>query len=175
MDHNLASQVLQLSAHKAELCYHCHKCSAGCPVLHVMQYGPDLILQMVALDERDLVLGSKDIWLCAGCYTCSTRCPNDIEIPAVMDALRQIVLREGYPVGERNAYLFHRLFMAVIGHLGRSHEAAMLAMFKVFSRLPLMNDMQAGIGLFMRGKVPLLPQITKARQGVREIMNGVNK
>lgn len=170
MDLSLPEMVYQITGHKVELCYHCHKCSAGCPILMAMQYGPDLILQMVALDERDLVLSSKDIWLCAGCYTCSTRCPNGIEIPEVMDSLRQVATAEGYRIGERDAHLFHRLFMMVVGNLGRSHEAAMLGMFKVLSKVPITNDMRDGIRLFMRGKVPLLPKMTKARQGVRELI-----
>jgi heterodisulfide reductase subunit C len=172
MDHNLASYVFQSTGNKVELCYHCHKCSAGCPVLVVMQYGPDKVLQMVAMDEHDLVLSSKDIWLCSGCYTCSTRCPNDIDIPAVMDALRQYAVAEGYQVGERDAYLFHRLFIRVVGQLGRSHEAALLGMYKALSSVPIMNDVPAGISLFIRGKVPLLPQFTQARQGVRDLMKG---
>jgi heterodisulfide reductase subunit C len=56
MDHNLASYVFQSIGHKVELCYHCHKCSAGCPVLGAMQYGPDLVLQMDAMDDRDAYL-----------------------------------------------------------------------------------------------------------------------
>lgn len=166
---NLATQVHKLTGQKVDLCYHCHKCTAGCPVLEAMQYGPDQLLQLVALEERQLVLTSRDIWLCAGCYACSTRCPNDVDIPAVMDALRQVALAEGYQLGERDAHLFHRLFLGVVENLGRSHEAAMLGIFKVFSRVPFLNDMDAGLGLFMRGKVPIIPRNLKARQEVREI------
>ena len=36
-----------------ELCYHCHKCTAGCPVIEQMSYGPDRVLRMVALGEED--------------------------------------------------------------------------------------------------------------------------
>jgi heterodisulfide reductase subunit C len=124
---------------------------------------------MVALDQRDQVLGSRDIWLCAGCYTCATRCPNDIDIAAVMDALRQVAVAGGYPAGERDALLFHRLFLGVVQRLGRSHEAFMLGLFKILSRVPIYKDMDSGLALFLRGKVPILPERTKAAAGVKQI------
>lgn len=169
MINNLAQEVDRRSGEIIELCYHCHKCTAGCPVVDAMTYGPDQILRMIALDQSDELLQSKDIWLCAGCYTCATRCPNDIDISAVMDSLRQVALEQGYTVGEPDALLFHRLFLGVVGRMGRSHEAAMLGLFKVLSHVPLLNDVDSGVRLFMRGKVPLLPERSKAGRPVRQI------
>jgi heterodisulfide reductase subunit C len=169
MEKNLAYEVQRISGQNVDLCYHCHKCTAGCPVLEAMEFGPDRVLRKITLDQRDSLLRSRDIWLCAGCFTCATRCPNDIDIASVMDALRQLSVAGGYPAGERDALLFHRLFLGVVGRLGRSHEAAMLGMFKVLSRVPLLNDMGAGIGLFIRGKVPLLPERSGAAAEVHEI------
>lgn len=169
MEANLTSIVSAVSGESLELCYHCHKCTAGCPVVGAMEYGPDSILRMIALDQRDQVLRSRDIWLCAGCYTCATRCPNDIDIAAVMDALRQEAVAAGIPAGERDALLFHRLFLGVVKRLGRSHEAVMLGLFKVLSHVPIYRDMGAGLGLFLRGKVPILPERTRAAAEVRQL------
>ena len=170
VDTSLSSEVRRLSGQAIELCYHCHKCTAGCPVVDAMSFGPDRMLRMIALEERQALLESGDIWLCAGCYTCATRCPNDIDISAVMDALRQIALAEGATIGERDALLFHRLFLGVVQRLGRSHEAASLGLFKVFSHTPFIQDMDAGLNLFVRGKVPILPEYSgKAAAGVRQI------
>jgi len=170
MVNNLAQEIDRRSGEIIELCYHCHKCTAGCPVVDAMTYGPDQILRMIALDQSDEILQSKDIWLCAGCYTCATRCPNDIDISAVMDSLRQMALEQGYKAGEPDAYLFHRIFMGVVSNLGRSHEAFSLGLFKVLSHVPLLNDMDSGASLFMRGKVPIIPKITGARREVRQII-----
>jgi len=166
---DLILEVDRRSAQQVELCYHCHKCTAGCPVVEAMQYGPDRILRMIALGQSQEILSSGDIWLCSGCYTCATRCPNDIDIAAVMDALRQIAISEGYPAGERDALLFHRLFLGVVERLGRSHEAAMLGLFKVLSHVPILNDMGAGVGLLLRGKVPILPKGDGASSAIREM------
>lgn len=170
MESDLITEVRRLSGQQVELCYHCHKCTAGCPVVGAMQYGPDRLLQMVSLGMDDPVLRSRDVWLCSGCYTCATRCPNDIDISAVMDALRQIAVARGLPAGERDALLFHRLFLGVLKRFGRSHEAFMLGLFKVLSRVPLYKDVVAGAGLFVRGKVPLLPTRTRAAADLRRIV-----
>lgn len=166
----LLDQVKQISGQPIEQCYHCHKCTAGCPVVSAMRYGPDRLLRMLALEQEEPLLSSRDIWLCAGCYTCATRCPNDIDLAAVMDALRQIALVQGYPAGEPDALLFHRLFLRVLSVFGRSHEAAMLGLFKILSHVPLMNDVSAGIGLFLRGKVPIIPKRSGAAADIRKIM-----
>jgi heterodisulfide reductase subunit C len=166
---DLASEVRHLSGEEISLCYHCHKCTAGCPVIGAMAYGPDHLLRMVAMDQRELIFGSKDIWLCAGCYTCASRCPNDIDIAAVMDALRQLSVSEGYPAGEADVFLFHRLFLGVLERVGRSHEAFLLGLFKARSHQPLINDMVAGAGLFLRGKVPLLPHSLRAARPVHKM------
>lgn len=166
---DLLAETNLLSGETLELCYHCHKCTVGCPVVEAMEHGPDKILLLVSLDQRESVLTSKDIWLCAGCFNCATHCPNDINIAAVMDALRQIARRESFPAGEREVLLFHQLFLGVVQRLGRSHEAAMLGLFKVLSRTPLMNDVGAGVGLFLRGKVPILPSRSGAASDVGAI------
>ena len=77
-------------------CYQCQKCSVGCPVVFAMDYKPNQIMQMVSLGMKERVLNCHTIWVCASCYTCSTRCPNDIDIAGVMDRLRQAALREGW-------------------------------------------------------------------------------
>ena len=65
--------INQLSEQTVELCYHCHKCTSGCPVSTEMQYGPDRVLRMVQLGYKDALLKSRDIWICASCETCGTR------------------------------------------------------------------------------------------------------
>jgi heterodisulfide reductase subunit C len=135
-----------------------------------MEYGPDRLLRMLALNQGDKVLASRDIWLCTGCYTCATRCPNGIDIASVMDALRLQAVARGYPAGEPDALLFHKSFLTIIGQLGRSHEATLLGLFKLLSHKPFFSDLRAGLGLFLRGKVPVLPGWSGAGGGVRQMV-----
>jgi len=164
--------IQKLSGQDLGACYHCHKCTAGCPMTASMQYGPAWIIRHVALGEAIEALDNKDIWLCSGCYTCATRCPNDIDVSAVMDALRQTALKRGIPSRERDALLFNRIFLGVVERLGKSHEALTLGLFKVLSHTPIYQDMGAGAGLFLRGKVPLLPERPEGVSEVKQIFRG---
>ena len=53
-------------------------------------------------DEKE-VLGSSAIWFCVYCQTCGTRCPNEIHIGVLMDALREMAMEEKIPA-EREEY-----------------------------------------------------------------------
>ncbi len=168
IDNEFITRVNTLSDQTIQLCYHCHKCTAGCPVSADMEFGPDRILRMVQLGDKQRLLASHDIWLCASCETCGTRCPNEIDIARVMDSLRQISIGEGAVIGEPDAIKFHRLFMFVVQTLGRSHEASLLIALKLWT-LNLMSDMDSGVVMLAKGKVPLIPHSIKARQEVKSI------
>ena len=96
MTEPLADQVNALSKQTVEMCYHCHKCTAGCPVAFSMEYGPDRLLRLLQLGQVERVLTSRDIWLCLTCEMCGAHCPNDIHIADVALALREIAERTGY-------------------------------------------------------------------------------
>jgi heterodisulfide reductase subunit C len=122
----------------------------------------------VQLGEKEKLLRSRDIWLCAACETCGTRCPNGIDIAKVMDALRMEALRSGVTPAEPEAAKFHKLFLFVVQTLGRSHEASLLIAYKLWT-LNLVADMDSGLQLFIKGKVPLMPKTIKGRHQVKRI------
>jgi heterodisulfide reductase subunit C len=78
------------SGEKIASCFQCQKCSNGCPVVYAMDYPPHRMMRLIQLGMEDELLASNTIWVCATCETCSTRCPNDIEIASVMDILREL-------------------------------------------------------------------------------------
>jgi Fe-S oxidoreductase len=55
-----------------------------------MEYGPDRILRMIQFGQSERLLTSRDVWLCLNCEMCGAHCPNEIDIAAVMLALRKI-------------------------------------------------------------------------------------
>lgn len=78
-------------------CFQCGTCSAGCPVREIDEkYNPRKIIRMVILGMKEKVLSSDFIWLCSQCDTCEERCPQDVRIPEVMDAIKNLAVREGY-------------------------------------------------------------------------------
>jgi heterodisulfide reductase subunit C len=87
-------QVEETSGQDLLACNQCGKCSAGCPVVAVMDLLPSQVIRMAQLGMED-VLESNTIWICASCLTCVTRCPKGVDLPRLMEALRQIALRQG--------------------------------------------------------------------------------
>jgi len=78
-------------------CFSCGTCTAGCPVREVTdRYNPRRIIRMAILGLKKEVLSSQFIWLCSSCYTCFERCPQNVKIPELMNAIKNIAVREGY-------------------------------------------------------------------------------
>jgi len=90
---DLVKEIEELCGENLFGCYQCGTCSAGCPYVDDMDLSPDEVIRYVILDRKE-VLNSKTIWLCSACYTCAERCPRDINITKIMEALRQIILRK---------------------------------------------------------------------------------
>ena len=155
-------------------CYQCQKCSAGCPVAFAMDYKPNQIMQMVSLGMKERVLSSKTIWVCASCYTCSTRCPNDIDIAGVMDWLRQSALREGVTPAEKEVPLFHATLLDSIRSHGRVHELSMIGRYKMKTG-KFFDDFKLGWRMFTRGKLKLFPSGVRKKREIADLFRGLKK
>lgn len=174
IDVRFVNQINDLSEQTIQLCYHCHKCTAGCLVADEMSYGPDRILRMVQLGQRIPLLTSHDIWICASCETCGTRCPNGIDISRVMDALRQTAVAEGAAIAEPDALKFHRLFLSLLRRMGRMHEATLLSIYLLWTR-NVLGYAGTAAQMFVKGKVPLLPHRTKSRGEIKRIFEATER
>jgi heterodisulfide reductase subunit D len=95
-EHSFLDQINRLSGQMVQLCYHCHKCTAGCPTASAMAYGPDRMLRMIQLGQWQRLLTSRDAWLCLGCDMCGAHCPNEIDAGEVMLAVKEVAEQEGY-------------------------------------------------------------------------------
>jgi heterodisulfide reductase subunit C len=87
-------QVEEISGQELLDCNQCGRCSAGCPVVATMGLLPSQVIRMAQLGMEE-VLESNTIWICASCLTCVTRCPKGVDLPRLMEALRQVALRQG--------------------------------------------------------------------------------
>ena len=162
MEPNLTfvDQVSELSHQNVRRCYYCLRCTAGCPSAYAMGAGPAQMLKMVQLGQKDALLRSGGIWLCIGCETCGTRCPNQIHAGAVIDALRQIAIAEKVTPGEKKVAGLHQAFMDNIRLFGRMHELTMLVEYKLRS-FDLFSDLDMGLDMFRKGKIEILPRRIK--------------
>ena len=87
-------QVEEISGQDLLACNQCGKCSAGCPVVAAIDLLPNQVIRLAQLGMEE-VLESNTIWICASCLTCVTRCPKGVDLPRLMEALRQTALRQG--------------------------------------------------------------------------------
>jgi heterodisulfide reductase subunit C len=162
-----ARWLKQASGEDVYRCYQCLKCSTGCPMAEAMDILPSQVIRMAQLGRGEELLRSETIWVCVSCYACSIRCPNDIHIAHVMDALRELALKEGVPPKRERVVLFHQLFLASIREYGRVYEAKLLAKYEAKSG-EMMKNAPLGLAMFIKGKIALLPHKVSDIKGVRE-------
>jgi heterodisulfide reductase subunit C2 len=155
-------------------CYHCRKCTAGCPVASYMEYNPNRVIKMIQNGQKAKVLNSSTIWLCLSCETCITRCPNQVDIARMMDALRQMAIEEGVGAQEKNVLKFHEAFLAGIKRGGRVNEPAMMVEYKLKSG-DLFSDALLGVDMFMKGKLKIFSPRTKDMKSVKGIFEKTKK
>ena len=136
---------------------------------------PHQIIRMMQFGLLEEVLASKTIWICASCYTCGTRCPNDVDIAKVMDALRRRSLKSGISPGEKTTPPFHSAFLNSIKSLGRVHELGMVRQYKMKSGgmfkdiKGFINDAKLGWKLFRKGKLRLSSDKIMGMNSIEEI------
>jgi len=77
-------------------CFQCGTCTSDCPIAKFSDtYRPRQIIRMAQLGLKDRVLKSDTLWLCASCFTCTDRCPQDVEVASVIRVLRNLAAEEG--------------------------------------------------------------------------------
>jgi heterodisulfide reductase subunit C len=78
-------------------CFQCGTCTSDCPVARFSEtYRPRQIIRMTQLGLKKRVLDSDTLWLCAACFTCTDRCPQDVEVASVIRVLRNLAAEEGH-------------------------------------------------------------------------------
>ena len=167
-------EVVKVSGVDIRACYQCQKCSAGCPVVSAMDLLPNQVIRQIQYGRREKVLGSRSIWICASCHTCSVRCPNAIDFARVMDGLRHIALRSGIGAGEKEIPVFHAAFLEGIRSTGRIHELSLILRFKLKTR-DFLKDAGLGWLMFRRGKIKVLPPGVTGGKEVKAIFDAYEK
>jgi heterodisulfide reductase subunit C len=173
-ENSFLTEVLQKSGENLQACYQCQKCSAGCPVAYAMDILPNQVLRHIQYDHREKVLSSNTIWICASCYSCSVRCPNNIDIAKIMDTLRSMALQSDIKPGEKDVPLFHSVFLDTIKSKGRIHELSLILQFKAKTR-DFLKDAGLGWKMYKRGKINLFPSKFGGGKEIQDIFSTFKK
>ena len=94
MDRGFINKVSSISGEPFRACMQCGTCSSVCPMQPSMVFTPRRTMLMTQWGQRDMLLEANTPWICASCHACEVRCPRGIDIPRVMESLRQLILRE---------------------------------------------------------------------------------
>ena len=159
----LAEAVLTESGQNVNLCYQCRKCAAGCPISYAMDYKPAQLIHAIRLGMDDLVLNSKTMWLCASCETCTTRCPQEVDVAKVMDAVKIVEIRRGIKPAIPEVASFYKAALSNIKMCGRMYELGMIIGLKLRT-FDFFKDMELGAKMFKKGKMKIIPSLSGARR-----------
>ena len=169
---DLAHLIQEECGENVYLCYQCKKCTAGCPVAEHFDLTPNQVMRAIQFGQKDMILNSKTIWLCAACETCATRCPQGIDITRIMDVLKIMAQREGIKPKVPAVPMFYKSALRGIRYFGRMYELGLMA--ELYTRLFLARkldfkqlfakDMPMALKMFAVGKLKPLPSRAAPRK-----------
>ena len=91
---NQAERVRDISGANPLKCMKCGKCSATCPAFNEMDIKPHQFVSYVVNNNVEELVKSESLWKCLSCFACVERCPRDVKPGKIIDAARQLVVRE---------------------------------------------------------------------------------
>lgn len=152
---SLRGRVAEATGQNALRCYQCGNCSAGCPMAGRGDLLPHQVFRLLQLDRDAEALRSLQPWLCVGCQTCFTRCPQELDLSRVMDALRaEAIRRKTVPAEARRLMIFDKIFVDQVLSRGRLSEVELGAMYNLRAKAPFQNVFSLP-SLLKRGKIKL--------------------
>lgn len=172
-DADFVRRVEEESEQRIDLCYQCGNCTAGCPYTFAYDFPVNRVMRLVQAGQKDAALKCKSIWLCATCESCTTRCPNNIDVARVMDVLRHMAGREGFSaVGQVRK--FRDTFLESVRAHGRVFEMGLMAGF-IRKTGRFWTDMELGPQIVPKGKLALRPHNIKGRAEISRIFERFEK
>ncbi len=166
-DPEFIAAVEEESEQNVKLCYQCGNCTAGCPYNAFYDISVSQIMRLVQAGQKDKVLNCKSIWICATCESCTTRCPNEIDVARIMDVLRHMARRENR-VAVPSVKSFVDAFLASVEKHGRVFEMGLLANY-VTKTFRFWTDADLGPKVLPKGKLSFKPHQIQGRDEVAKI------
>jgi heterodisulfide reductase subunit C2 len=171
---NLMIAVQKISGVDVRSCLQCKKCSNGCPVTGMTKVRPAEIIRQLQLNVGDKILDSDLIWMCASCETCFSRCPMQINMAEVLDALRILAVQKKASRQKGNVALFNKSFLKTVKMFGRTYDIGMIAAYKLGTS-SYFQDTDKFPMMLKKGKIALLPSFKADKQYIKRIFKNKDK
>jgi heterodisulfide reductase subunit C len=144
-----------------------------------MDIYPDKVIRLVNIGQMDRVLNCRTIWICSACETCTTRCPNEVDIAGVMDHLKEMALCYGIRPSQTATRAFHDAFLREIEKRGRVFEGGLMhsymlrsgELWRKLGDFSILEDLALGMRLFLKGRMPLRPEGIKGKKEVKDLIS----
>lgn len=93
-----------LDSEKLKNCFECGICTASCPMTELVpdHYNPRILLENIYQNPHKAI-AEPALWLCAWCYRCFRRCPQNLKLPEILLSVRKIVKKQGHLEGFNQA------------------------------------------------------------------------
>jgi len=152
-----AHQITKLpGCEKLFSCIQCGTCSGTCPLSIYMDYTPRRIMNLVREGFREDALASQTIWLCASCYSCTVRCPQQIQITDIMYTLKREAIKSRLFPKRFPIPALAREFYGMVSKNGRSSEMWLVMRMAMKSNpMILLTMIGTGWNLFKTGRMTL--------------------
>ena len=89
-----ADRLREMSGVNTRKCMKCGKCSATCPAYEEMDIRPHQFVSYVENVDIEPLLNSTTICKCLSCFACVDLCPRDVKPAKLIEAVRQMVVRQ---------------------------------------------------------------------------------
>ena len=91
---NQVELIKEISGVNPLKCMKCGKCSASCPSYNEMDIKPHQFVSYVQNEDIEALVSSKSLYKCLSCFACIERCPRSVQPGKLIDAARQLVIRQ---------------------------------------------------------------------------------
>lgn len=174
IDPKFVDEVNRVSdAESITRCIQCGTCTGVCVVQDVYpEYNIRRILTKAAFGLKKEVLDSDEIWLCAHCYSCVSRCPKDVRPGERIADLQGMALRRQVNnQGAKHA----RAYIESLLENGKINEAKVT--INTIGYTGLMAQGMFALTLVMKGKSPKyfkkgIADIDRLKPIIKEILEG---
>lgn len=155
-------------------CIQCGTCAGTCPVVEYMDHTPRRLIAMINADLKDDVLESNTYWFCASCFHCNVRCPSNIDIAALMYAVKRYSMwHKTYPE-ELVGPTFSETFVKTIVRSGRSYEPVLAPSYMLkFDVREFFQEAQTATSMMLKGRIPVLPTKIKRLDNFKRMINRI--
>lgn len=152
-------------------CIQCGTCTGSCPASYAMDVTPRELIALYRAGDIRSILASRTIWICASCYACTVRCPQNIPVTDIIYMLKRMAIEQEIFPRKFRVYALSRSFISITNRYGRSFEPGLLILYYLKTNpMNLVKMIPLFLKLVSRGRIMLIPNKIKATRALSEIL-----